>query len=123
LALIPCKNHVFMCPTRRGTTTKGLASPNPAIGVHAISKKSKRTVAAKSSANDKPARVLKASGEPMGCKDMVDAMLSKGLWSTEGLTPGATIYAAVIREIAKKGSDSRFKKTDRGLFAYAGQPI
>jgi len=26
------------------------------------------------------------------------------------------VYAAVIREIAAKGKDARFKKTDRGMF-------
>jgi len=38
------------------------------------------------------------------------------LWATKGATPEATLYAAVIREIAAKGKESRFKKHDRGLF-------
>ena len=48
---------------------------------------------------------------------MVDAMAKKKLWASPGgKTPHATLYAAIIREIAKKGDESRFKKTDRGQF-------
>ena len=70
----------------------------------------------KPSGLDAAFQVLSHTGEPMRCKDMVDKMLSTGLWKTEGKTPSATIYSAILREITVKGSDSRFKKTDRGLF-------
>ena len=60
--------------------------------------------------------VLAEAGEPLGTKDMVERMLAKGLWSTGGKTPAATIYAAIVREIAVKGDASRFRKTDRGRF-------
>lgn len=33
--------------------------------------------------------------------------------------PDATLYAAMIREIAAKGKESRFRKLERGLFAAA----
>jgi len=34
--------------------------------------------------------------------------------------PGlSTLYAAIIREIAKKGKHARFKKVDRGRFELA----
>ncbi len=69
---------------------------------------------------DAAARVLKENGEPMNAKAMVETMLAKGYWTTGGKTPAATIYAAVIREIAAKGKDARFKKTDRGMFAFNG---
>ena len=46
-------------------------------------------------------------------------MLAKGLWTTNGKTPEATIYAAIIREIAAKGKDARFKKVERGKFEFA----
>jgi hypothetical protein len=64
--------------------------------------------------------VLKAKGEPMTCKAIVDEMLAKGMWKTGGKTPVATVYSALIREIAAKGTKARFKKTDRGLFAFNG---
>jgi hypothetical protein len=61
--------------------------------------------------------VLKAGGEPMACKAMIDAMVEKELWKTNAPTPAATLYSAILREITKKGDKSRFRKTDRGLFA------
>ena len=73
----------------------------------------------KPSGLDAAAQVLAEAGEPMGCKEMVERMLAKGLWQTSGKTPSATIYAAIIREIATKGDDSRFRKVDRGKFALA----
>jgi hypothetical protein len=72
--------------------------------------------AKKPSGLDAAAQVLKDAGKPMRCKDMVDTMLANGLWKTDGKTPAATIYAAILREIQTKGSEARFKKTDRGLF-------
>ena len=46
------------------------------------------------------------------------AMEAKGLWrSPGGKTPEATLYAAIIREIAAKGKAARFSKVERGLFA------
>lgn len=65
---------------------------------------------------DAAAKVLADSGKPMTSQEMVQAMTTKGLWKSGGATPHATIYAAIIREIAKKGSASRFRKTDRGHF-------
>jgi len=69
---------------------------------------------------DAAARVLKESGEPMRVKAIAETIFAKGYWKSGGKTPAATIYAAMIREIARKNGDSRFKKTDRGLFAFNG---
>jgi hypothetical protein len=66
---------------------------------------------------DAAAAVLKASAAPMSCKAMVDAMREQKLWTSDAPTPAATLSSAILREL-KKGSASRFKKTDRGLFAY-----
>ena len=65
---------------------------------------------------DAAAQVLAEAKEPMGTKEMVERMLAKGLWKTNGKTPAATIYAAIIREIATKGADARFEKVGRGKF-------
>ena len=65
---------------------------------------------------DAAVQVLAEAGKPMNCGDMVKQMLERGLWKTNGKTPSATIYAAIIREIAVKGEASRFRKTDRGHF-------
>jgi len=68
---------------------------------------------------DAAARVLAEAGEPMNAKAIAETALAKGYWATKGETPWATIYAAVIREIAAKGDDSRFRKVDRGKFELA----
>ena len=70
---------------------------------------------------DAAAKVLAEAKEPLNTKEMVDRMLAQGLWQTKGATPGATIYAAVIREIATKGDDARFRKTERGKFTVAAK--
>ena len=70
------------------------------------------------SALDAAAQVLAVSKEPMRAKDLIVAMAEQGLWSSpNGKTPEATLYAAMIREIAAKGSEARFRKVERGLFA------
>jgi hypothetical protein len=65
---------------------------------------------------DAAAKVLAEAGAPMNCKAMVDAMLAKGYWKTDGKTPAATLYSAIIREVAAKGKDARFCKVERGQF-------
>jgi hypothetical protein len=67
---------------------------------------------------DAAAKVLGESKEPMTTKAMIEAMAAKSYWSSpNGQTPAATLYSAILREISKKGKESRFKKEDRGLFA------
>jgi hypothetical protein len=84
--------------------------------------KGKRSRAVKETGDRKPSgldaavRVLREAGTPLGCGDMVKTALEKGYWQTGGKTPAATIYAAIITEIAKKGAASRFRKTGRGMF-------
>jgi hypothetical protein len=84
--------------TARGAKPKGDAKPKPL------------------SCLDAAAAVLKASGEPMQVRAMVEQMRAKGLWQSDAPTPWATLYSAIIREVTKKGGASRFKKTDRGHF-------
>jgi len=77
-------------------------------------KKPKRT-----SALDAAAQVLKNTGKPMRAHELIAAMTEQGLWTSPGgKTPHATLYAAIIREIAVKGKAARFRKADRGLFEY-----
>jgi hypothetical protein len=75
----------------------------------------------KLSALDAAAQVLAASKEPMNAKAMIEAMATKGLWSSPGgKTPHATLYSAILREIGTKGKEARFRKTDRGHFTAVG---
>ncbi len=90
----------------------------------AMSAKAKRAKGEKKpkrvSGLDAAARVLEESGQPMTAKEMVEAVESKGYWkSPGGKTPHATVYSAIIREIATKGNEARFRKTERGKFAHA----
>jgi len=82
----------------------------------AETKKPKGDGKKRTSGLDAAAKVLADAKEPLGVKVIVQQMLDKGLWSTGGKTPHATIYAAIIREIADKGADSRFRKVARGRF-------
>ena len=75
----------------------------------------------RTSALDAAAQVLQASGQAMRAQELIAAMAEQGLWtSPNGKTPHATLYAAILREINDKGGDSRFRKTERGKFEYAG---
>ena len=53
----------------------------------------------------------------MTCRQIVEVAREKGYWKSGGKTPHATIYSAIIREIAAKGKKSRFKRVGRGKFA------
>ena len=90
----------------------------PATEKPAKAKKVKEPKAKRVSAIDAAAQVLAGTKEPMNCMALVEAMATQGLWeSPGGKTPSATLYSAIIREIATKGKDSRFAKKDRGMFA------
>jgi len=95
------------------------AKPDAKVASEAKGKKPK---AAKPKGERKPGcldaavRVLREAGKPMNCTDIVKEALAKGYWQTKGQTPHSTLYAAVIREIAAKGKEARFHKTDRGMF-------
>ena len=75
----------------------------------------------KMSGLDAAAKVLAEAELPLNTKMIVERAFAKGYWSSSGKTPAATIYSAMLREINAKGAESRFKKTDRGLFT-AAQP-
>jgi hypothetical protein len=82
-----------------------------------VPKPAKEPKAKRVSALDAAAQVLAASEVPMRAKEMIAAMEAKGLWTSPGgKTPEATLYAAIIREIAAKGTAARFKKHERGIF-------
>lgn len=69
---------------------------------------------------DAAAKVLGETGQAMTCPELIATMAAKGYWtSPAGKTPAQTLYAAILREIATKGKDARFTKTERGKFARA----
>ncbi|GAF75430.1 unnamed protein product, partial [marine sediment metagenome] len=114
----------------KGDLTKGVTVPTGAKRPAKATKDAKAAVkrdtgepdakgAKRTSGLDAAAQVLAEASEPLDTKTMVERMLAKGLWKTNGKTPAATIYAAIIREIATKGGASRFRKTERGHFELA----
>ncbi len=68
---------------------------------------------------DAAAKVLAEAGEPLNCKTIVERALEAGYWASDGKTPHATVYSAILRDMQKKGDESRFQKVGRGLFALA----
>ena len=109
--------------TKKTTTRKTTKAPRKTAAPKADAPKAKapRKREGKMSALDAAAKVLTEAGEPLTAKGMIEAMASKGYWTSPGgKTPHSTLYAAIIREIATKGTDARFQKTDRGLFTTSG---
>ena len=107
------KNRV---PATPAPATKKKPSAKPATAPPAES-----TSAKKLSALDAAALVLRASGQPMSCPELIAQMAAKGYWSSpKGKTPASTLYAAMQREAKLKGKESRFQKTGPGRFAYRG---
>lgn len=91
-------------PTRKPSTKQPEAKPQKA-----------RRKRSKLSGLDMAAIVLAEAGEPLRSKEIARRVIAKG-WKTNGKTPYATLYSAMLREIADRGSDSRFAKTGRGEF-------
>jgi len=98
---------------QKGNLAEGVTVPAPRKRKAAGAGKEK---AKRPSGLDSAVVVLAEAGKPMNTADIVARLVETGLWKTKGKTPSATIYAAIIREIASKGAESRFRKTDRGHF-------
>jgi hypothetical protein len=66
------------------------------------------------------AKVLGETGTSMNAKALIEAMSTKGYWTSPGgATPHATLYSAILREIQKKGPQARFARAENG-FVLAG---
>jgi restriction system protein len=61
--------------------------------------------------------VLREADEPLHYGEITRRMLARGLWSTQGKTPDATINARLGTDIKQHGVASRFQRTGPGLFA------
>ncbi len=100
-------------PSEKGSKAKG-SKATKAV------KTPKEKKVRKLSGLDLAAQVLTESKEPLNAKTIAERAIAAG-WKTSGKTPHATLYAAMIREIATKGKTARFRKADRGLFASSGK--
>ena len=103
--------------TRRQSPTKNAPAKRATAKTAAAKNGAAKAPGKKMSALDAAAKVLGQSKEPLTTKVMVEKMSAKGFWSSPGgKTPHATLYAAILREIQKKGVDARFRKVERGRF-------
>jgi hypothetical protein len=106
--------------TKKKAATKKTTSKKSTT-TRAAAKKRAPKSDGKLSALDAAAKVLSESKEPMTTKEMIEAMSTKGYWTSPGgKTPHATLFSAILRELKAKGKDARFKKTERGKFAFNG---
>jgi len=101
---------------KKKATTKKAAKKTAATKANGKAKAAVKRVSALDAAH----AVLVKAGEAMASKELIAAMADQGLWqSPGGKTPWATLYAAMSREIALKGKDARFRKSERGRFVAA----
>jgi len=64
------------------------------------------------------ADILEETG-PRHYREITKELLGRGLWSTTGRTPEATVSARLAVDIRKKGAESRFTRVKPGVFAVA----
>ncbi|MEX2169651.1 MAG: HTH domain-containing protein [Pirellulales bacterium] len=103
--------------TTKKRTAKRAGTKTAKKSAKAMPAKKAKAKRDKLSALDAAAKLLAERKEPMTSKELVAAMAEKGYWKTPGgKTPHATLYSAILREIATKGRESRFAKTERGKF-------
>ncbi len=101
-------------PTRTTASSKAAKQPKP------VAPAKDTTKARQPSGLDAAHAVLRQRSKPMSVRSITDAIFEQKMWTTSGKTPHATIASAIIREIKDKGSESRFVKTGKGLFATRG---
>jgi hypothetical protein len=62
-------------------------------------------------------KVLSEEGRAMSVKEIYETAVERGYCNLAGATPALTIYGIIHNEIKNRGSESRFYKAGRGLFA------
>jgi hypothetical protein len=60
--------------------------------------------------------ILNDAQRPMSCPEIIAAARTKGLLAGIGKTPRNTLYACLIRDMAKKGDRSDFRRETGGRF-------
>lgn len=61
--------------------------------------------------------VLQESTTALTTREIIALVIEKKLWQPSGKTPWATLSAALNRDMQSKGTQSRFKKRERGRYA------
>lgn len=112
------RQHDRRSPAKGGKTTVKRAAPESKNGTtrNDASATTSNVKLLHKSALDAAATILDDASTPMSCGEMIGAILKRKPWSTKGKTPAATLSSAILREIQRKGKDSRFAKAERVRF-------
>lgn len=62
-------------------------------------------------------KVLSETKKAMTTREIVAACRENGYWTSSAATPWQTLNAALNRDIAANGTQSRFVKKNRGLYS------
>ena len=90
------------------------ATPTPVAG----ETKGSTSMTSRMTCLDAAHAVLTRLNKPMRIREIMEQMVDRELWlSPGGSTPDATLTSAIIRDIAKRGDASRFKRVNRGYYA------
>ncbi len=108
----PAQIGITMPPDRGAPKARGETTKKTAGGKAGAKPRKKREGL---SGLDAAAQVLGRAKEPLDAKTIAERAIAAG-WKTNGATPHATLYAAMIREIKAKGKEARFIKADKGRF-------
>jgi hypothetical protein len=115
------ENDMTATKSKKGSRSETSTAKAPKAEKAPVEKKmSKPKSGGKMTGLDAAAKVLAEAGTPLKCTEIVEQALKAGYWQTNGQTPSATLYSAMLREINVKGKESRFKRTDKGTFALNG---
>ena len=68
-------------------------------------------------------RVLEEEGRALTVRDITAAMIDKGYWQTQGLTPEATVQARLATERKTGGETSVFVRPAPGRYGLRGQVV
>ena len=66
---------------------------------------------------DAAAVVLRESKTALSTREIIALIVERKLWKPTGATPWQSLSAALNRDIVANGTQSRFKKKDRGKYA------
>ncbi len=98
--------------TDRGSKASTKSAPKPATKTTA-KLKPKRLSALDAAAQVLQALPAKEARLGLSASELIGRMAAAGLWtSPSGKTPAATLYAAMLREIASKGDAARFVRLE-----------
>ena len=112
------KKRTSSDPAPTAKKNKSARQPAPPASKPKSSPAAAAPGAAKLSALDAAELILRQSGQPLSCPELIEQMAAKGYWtSPHGKTPSSTLYAAIAREVKLKGAASRFIKSGPGRFA------